>query len=430
MLGINRKLAELEKTGNYIKVGLIGAGQMGRGMISQIENMKGMRVIALADIKLENVQVAYEAAGINPSSIAVAENLEQAEDAIMTQKVVATTNADIVTMIKAVDVIVDATGIPDVGANVASKAIFNKKHVVMLNVETDVTIGPILKKMADAANVVYTGSAGDEPGAIMELYDFAEAVGFEIVALGKGKNNKLNYEANPDSAYEEAKSKSMSPKMLASFQDGTKTMVEMAAVANATGFIPDVAGMHGPTATVAELPAILIPKKDGGIFSNSKVVEYVNGVAPGVFAIITSKSAEINHELQYLKLGSGPYYVLYRPYHLASLETPLSIARAYFYHEPTIASWKGMVAECAAVAKKDLHEGDFLDSIGGFTTYAKILVKEEADKLNAFPIGLVNKNVVMKRNVKKGTIITYQDITQTKLTTIDLLRKLQDTWLS
>ncbi|WP_188455004.1 NAD(P)H-dependent oxidoreductase [Virgibacillus oceani] len=430
MLGINRKLVQLENEGKYIRVGLVGAGQMGRGMVSQIESMKGMRVVALADIALENVKHAYETAGIASSDIIATNNVDEANEVIRDHKVVATTEADLLTKIDEIEVIVDATGIPDVGASVASRAIVNKKHVVMLNVETDVTVGPILKKMADAANVVYTGSAGDEPGAIMELYDFADAVGFEIVALGKGKNNKLNYDANPETAAEEARQKGASPKMLASFQDGTKTMVEMTAVANATGYIPDIAGMHGPSATVDELASLLIPKEDGGIFSRKKVVEYVNGVAPGVFAIITSENEEVNHELQYLKLGDGPYYVLYRPYHLASLETPLSIAKAYLDHTPTIAPWHGMVAESVAVAKKDLNEGESLDGIGGFTAYAKILVKEEARKQNALPIGLVDKNVVMKKSVKKGDIITYDAITQTKRSTIWSLRELQDNWLS
>jgi len=429
MLGINRKLIDLENQGKYIRVGLVGAGQMGRGMVSQIEGMKGIRVVALADIDIENVINAYQKAGIPLSDIVETNEMEAANEAILANQVVATNNANLVTSIHEVDVVVEATGIPNVGATVASKAILNRKHVVMLNVETDVTVGPFLKKMADAVGVVYTGSAGDEPGAIMELFDFADAMGFEVVTLGKGKNNKLNLEANPETAKEEAIQKGASPKMLASFQDGTKTMVEMTAVANATGFVPDIAGMHGPTATVKDLPSILIPNVDGGIFSKKRVVEYVNGVAPGVFAIIKTNSPEVNHELQYLKLGEGPYYVLYRPYHLASLETPLSIAKAYFDGSPTIAPWYGNVAEAVAVAKKDLKEGDYLDGIGGFTTYATILTREDTLKENALPIGLVDQHIVMRKAVNKGDIITYDSIQQTKRSTIWSLRDLQDNGL-
>lgn len=426
MLGLNRKLQALQDEGKTIKVGLVGAGQMGRGMVAQIEGMKGMEVVAIADINIDNVHDAFIKAGKTPKVIAEESELNKANDALDKGKVIATSDSSIVTALEKVDVIVDATGIPDVGANVALQSILNNKDIVMLNVETDVTVGPILKKMADAANVVYTGSAGDEPGSIMELFDFAEAVNFEVVALGKGKNNKINYEANPESAAEEAKEKGASPSMIASFQDGTKTMVEMTAVANATGFLPDKPGMHGPHATLEELDTLLTPEKDGGIFTNKQVVEYVDGVAPGVFAIITSSSDEVNHELQYLRLGKGPYYTLYRPYHLASLETPLSVAKAYFEKTATIAPWKGMVAETVTIAKRDLKNGEQLDGIGGYTVYGRIYEKKEAESLNALPLGLVDGNVYMTKDVKKGEVVTFDDIKQTKQSTIWSLRDMQD----
>ncbi len=426
MIGINRKLAAFQKEGKRIHVGLVGAGQMGRGMVSQIEGMKGMQVSAIADINVEAVKSAFKFAGIEDNKITSASSLEEANQAALNNQVVATNDYTILTKMDSIDVIVDATGVPDVGANVALQSILNKKHIVMLNVETDVTIGPLLYHMATSADVVYTGSAGDEPGSIMELYDFADAINFEIVALGKGKNNPLNLEATPDSVKEIAEAKKANPKMIASFQDGTKTMVEMTAVANATGFVPDKPGMHGVSGTVKDLPKLLIPKEDGGVFSQKKVVEFVNGVAPGVFAIITSSSEEVNEELQYLNLGEGPYYVLYRPYHLASLETPLSVAKAFFDHEPTIAPMNGMVAETVAVAKRDLKKGENLDEIGGYTVYGKIYKKEEAEQLNALPIGLVDRNVVVQKDIKKGEVITYDAVEQTKTSTIWTLRKLQD----
>jgi predicted homoserine dehydrogenase-like protein len=426
MLGINRKLEELQKNGEIIKVGLVGAGQMGRGMISQIESMVGMRVVITADIQVENVTNAYLKSGVAKESIIESNDDIEATKAVKAGKVVATTDSKLVTSLSEVDVVVDATGVPDIGAKIAWDAILNKKHIVMLNVEADVTVGPLLKKMADASGVVYTGSAGDEPGAVMELYDFAEALGFEVVALGKGKNNPLNLEANPDTAAEEATRKGASPKMLASFQDGTKTMVEMTAVANATGFLPDKPGMHGFVGTVAKLPEIFQLKVDGGQVENKKIVEYINGVAPGVFAIISSEKEEVNHEMKYLSMGDGPNYVLYRPYHLTSLETPISIARAHIYKEATIAPWKGLQAETVTVAKKDLAEGQFLDSIGGFTVYGHILSASDATEQNALPLGLVDKNVQLKRAIKKGEVITYDDVVQTQESTIWRLRRMQD----
>ncbi|MEZ0480409.1 NAD(P)H-dependent oxidoreductase [Planococcus sp. SSTMD024] len=426
MLGINRKLEELEKQGKIIKVGLVGAGQMGRGMVSQIENMSGMRVVITADIQLENVVNAYLKAGVADGDIVKTNEPEKAAEAIRSGKVAATTDAHLVTSLPGVDVVVDATGVPDIGAKIAWDAILNKKHIVMLNVEADVTIGPLLMKMADASGVVYTGTAGDEPGAVMELYDFADALGFEVVALGKGKNNPLNLAANPDTAAEEAARKGASAKMLASFQDGTKTMVEMTAVANATGFLPDTPGMHGFVSDVKGLPEIFKLKEDGGQVSNKKIVEYINGVAPGVFAIIASEKEEVNHEMQYLSMGEGPNYVLYRPYHLTSLETPISIARAYIYNEATIAPWKGLQAETVTVAKTDLQEGQFLDSIGGFTVHGSILSAAEAKQKNALPLGLVDRHVQLKRPVQKGEIITYDDVVQTQESTIWRLRRIQD----
>ncbi|TBL81676.1 NAD(P)H-dependent oxidoreductase [Paenibacillus thalictri] len=410
MLGLNRKLAELHRNGGYIRVGLIGAGQMGRGMISQIEAMLGMRVVITADLFTDNIKKAYTKAGVDPSQIKETNDRDIAEKAIAAGYVVATSDAEMVPHLDQVDVIVDATGITNIGAKIAWNAIVNKKHIVMLNVETDVTVGPLLKKMAEAAGVVYTGSAGDEPGAIMELYDFADAIGFEIVALGKGKNNPLNVHANPDTAAEEAKQKGASPKMLASFQDGTKTMVEMTAVANATGFVPDVQGMHGIKATVQELPGLLKLKQDGGILNRKRVVEYVNGVAPGVFAIISSDKKEVHEELKYLKMGDGPNYVLFRPFHLTSLETPLSIAKAYFHKEATIAPYAGLVAETVSVAKKTLKPGDVLDGIGCFTAYGRIMTAEDQRKTGALPLGLIGPNIRLKREVAQDQLITFDDI--------------------
>ncbi|MDQ0298905.1 putative homoserine dehydrogenase-like protein [Salibacterium salarium] len=426
MLGINRKLQKLQAEDKYIKVGLIGAGQMGRGMISQIEGMKGMKVVATADIQVSNVVNAYENADIPSADIVQTEIESEAIRAIENGKVVASSDSKQVASMAPVDVVVDATGIPNVGAEIAWEAILNKKHIVMLNVEADVTVGPVLKKLADSAGVVYTGSAGDEPGAVMELYDFADALGFEVVALGKGKNNPLNIEANPSTAAEEAQKVGASPKMLASFQDGTKTMVEMNAVANATGFAPDQSGMHGFKASVDELADIFQLKENGGELNSTEIVEYVQGVAPGVFAIISSSNAEVHEELKYVKLGNGPHYTLYRPYHLTSLETPLSVAKAYFDQEATIAPHYGCQGETIAVAKKDLKEGEYLDSIGGYSVYGTLMKKKQAEASNGFPIGLVDSNVKVLRDVKKGETLTYNDIEQTKESTIWRLRMLQD----
>ncbi|HHW01954.1 MAG TPA: NAD(P)-dependent oxidoreductase [Thermoanaerobacterales bacterium] len=426
MLNLNTRLKQLEESGKKINIGLVGAGQMGRGMTSQMFCMKGIRPAVISDINLDNAKKAYTLAGINSDDIAVAKTPSEAEEAMSRNKYVVTDNFEVVTKALPVDVVIDATGVPEVGAEIALESIYNGKHIVMLNVETDVTVGPILKKMADSAGVVYTVSAGDEPGAIKELYDFADGMGFEVVVAGKGKNNPLNLDANPDTVREKAEAQKMNPKMLASFVDGTKTMVEMTAVSNAIGFLPTKRGMIGPKATVKELPKLLSLKEEGGILERYQVVEYINGIAPGVFVIVRTNLPAILEEMAYLSMGEGPNYVLYRPYHLTSIETPLSAARAYIYHEPTIAPKGAPVSETVTVAKKDLKAGEHLDGIGGFTIYGVIDTYENARKQNALPIGLVNKNVVLKKDVKKGETITYDMVTLDESSLILQLRRMQE----
>lgn len=427
MLGLNEKLRELEANNAHIRVALVGAGQMGKGMISQIMLMNGMIPSLVIDINLENAIQSFTLAGIPKEDIVIANTLEEINVAIEKNKYVVSENAEFASKANLVDVVVDATGVPEVGAKVAMDTIFNKKHIVMLNVETDVVIGHILNKLAKNAGVVYTGTAGDEPGAVKELYDFADALGFDIVAIGKGKNNPVNLEANPDNVREQALKSGVSPKMLTSFKDGTKTMVEMTAMANATGFIPDVRGGHGVSATVNELPGIYRLKEDGGILNQYKIVDYVNGVAPGVFIIVTSKLPQVHHEMQYLSMGPGPNYVLYRPYHLTSLETPLTVARAAIYNEPTIVPLDGEpVAETITVAKRDLKAGERLDGIGGFTVYGSIETYKKAKEERLLPIGLVNENTVVKRDIKKGEFLTYDMVELDTNTLIYKLRQLQE----
>lgn len=427
MLGINRKLQKLESENQSIKVALVGAGQMGKGMVSQMLLMKGIEPSIVIDINIENAIESFTLAGVSKNDIIISNSLRDINLAIEKGKYVVSDNAEYASRVNLVDVVVDATGMPDVGARVAMDAIFNKKHIVMLNVETDVVVGPILKKLADNAGVIYTGTAGDEPGAVMELYDFADGAGFDVLVIGKGKNNPINLESNPDNIREQAIKSGVSPRMLTSFKDGTKTMVEMAAMANATGFVPDVVGGHGPNGKVEDLTKIYKLKEDGGILNKYRIVDYVNGIAPGVFVIVTSKLPQVHHEMEYLSMGSGPNYVLYRPYHLTSLETPLTVARAVIYNEPTIVPMEGKpIAETITVAKKDLQIGDKLDGIGGYTVYGSIETYENAKEKNLLPIGLINSNTVLKRDVKKGELITYDMVELDKSTLIYKLRQLQE----
>ncbi|MCL2601244.1 MAG: hypothetical protein FWD91_00365, partial [Treponema sp.] len=204
--------------------------------------------------------------------------------------------------------------------------------------------------------------------------------------------------------------------------------VEMTAMANATGFLPDVMGAHGPSAQVKELPDLLSLKSEGrgGILSSYRTIEYINGITPGVFIIIASHLPCINHEFEYLHMGSGPNYVLYRPYHLCSLETPLTVAKACIDQVPTIVPRFGLVAETATIAKRDLKAGENLDGIGGFTIRGTFVSAKEAKAKNMLPMGLVNKKTQVLRDIKKGELITYADVKLDESSLMIQLRKLQD----
>lgn len=426
MLNMNQKLLAREEQGKIIKTGIVGAGQMGRGMVTQMVLMKGIMPAIVSDIKVENAVNAFKYAGVDASDIVVVDSLAKANEMMEKGKYVATGDANLVSQVNLTECVIDATGVPDVGAKVATDALNNKKHVVMLNVETDVVIGPYLKKLAEKQGVIYTGSAGDEPGAVMELYCFAKAMGLEVKVMGKGKNNKLARDCNPDTVKEEADRRVMSPKMLCAFKDGTKTMVEMTAMSNATGLIPDVIGGHGIASDVKGLNEKFKLKADGGILNKHGVIEFVNGIAPGVFVTVSTENKEIAYQMSYHSMGSGPLWTLYRPYHLCNLETPLTVAKAIIDGEPTIVPIDGLVSECITVAKTDLKAGQTIDGIGGYTTYGSIATIQESDANGYVPYGLVTNKAKMKKDCKKGQLITFDMIELDTSTLIYRLRKEQD----
>jgi len=426
MLDLNRKLAKLEAEGKHIKVAIIGAGQMGRGMVSQMYNMKGMLPTIVIDLDLDAAKYAFTKAGVSDADIVYATNALEANLAIEQGKSIICSDYKVACETKLIDVVVDATGGVEIGADIAFNTILNKKHIVMLNAETDSVVGPILNKLAKDAGVIFTGSAGDEPGAVMELFDFADAMGFEIRVVGKGKNNQLDFDCNPDTVREEAERRGVSPHMLTSFKEGTKTMVEMALMCNATGFVPDVRGGHGIESDVDSLPQKYMLKEEGGILNNYGVVDFVNGIAPGVFVIVTHKLEEVQHEMEYLSMGSGPNYVLYRPYHLCSLETPLSVALAVIENKATVVPKGGLVAEVMTIAKKDLKAGDYMDGYGEYTCYGMLEKYETAKELNAVPIGMISNQTKILKDIKKGDIITFDMVEINKESTLWHLRKLQE----
>jgi predicted homoserine dehydrogenase-like protein len=327
-------------------------------------------------------------------------------------------------------VVIDATGKPGVAADYDLIAMEHGKHLVMMNVEADVTIGPYLKKEADRLGVIYSVGAGDEPSSCMELIEFVSALGLPIVAAGKGKNNPLWHDATPDDYREEAIRRNMNPRMLVEFVDGSKTMVEMCAIANATGLVPDVPGMHGPKADRDDMAKVLIPREDGGILHKMGVVDYTvgKGVAPGVFVIVKAEHPRIIERMDDLHIGHGPYYSFFRPYHLTSLEVPLTAARIMLYGKPDMVPLPQPVAEVCAVAKRDLKPGETFDAIGETCYRSYTMTIGDARKYHAIPVGLLEGGKVTAP-VRKGELLTVANSQPDTSTRLFALRQRQDQML-
>src|SRR4029453_7477866 len=358
----SRLRARERELGRPVRIGLAGAGQMGMGFVAQVQRIPGMETAAIADVLPGRPQQAFAQAGIN--GVVEGDDTDKLAQAVVDGRPVGLPDARMLIDLP-VDVVVDATGVPDVGAFLSYSALLGGKDVASLNAEADVTIGLLLSRVAHSSGQVYALCKGEEPVEVKELFDYVTDIGFEVVCAGKGKNNPLQPHATPDSVAEEAAVKHMNPKMLASFVDGSKTMIECASMANATGLELSRRGMYGPDTTVPELANTFRPAADGGILDRPGVVDYATGpVAPGVFIVGRTDHPTVLEEMAYLSMGPGPYYAFYRPYHLASLEAPLTVARAALDRVSTLepVAWK---AEVVTTAKRDLRPGDQIDGIGG-----------------------------------------------------------------
>ena len=418
-------LRKREAEGRQIRVGLVGCGQMGSGLVHVTRRMDGLETFAIADIDASRPKKVLESLGIPADRIVFTNNASEAEDVVRQGKYLITEDTLLLPQLESIEAVIDATGITDVGAKVAWTGITNGKAVVMLNVETDVTVGVLLDRMARRTGSVYTVAAGDEPAVCKMLYDFSKTMGFEVVCLGKGKNNPINYEITPEMCREEAESKEMNPKMLSSFIDGTKTMVEMAAVSNATGLLPDVPGMHGPKVELDDLKKVYIPKSDGGILSKSGCVDYSTGkIAPGVFVIVTTDEPRIINDMKFVSMGPGPYFLFYRPYHLCNIETPIAVAEAVIYKEVTVTA-KDMYSEVVPHAKRDIKVGEIMGSIGSADFYNKIYTFKEARSKKAIPMGLATGGKAI-REIKKGEMFTEDNFAPDVSTFVYKLRMMQD----
>jgi predicted homoserine dehydrogenase-like protein len=426
LTGLARDLARRADEGRPVRIGVIGSGEMGTDLVTQGMLMKGIEVCAVSTRRPHTAREAIRIAYGDEAKAREAATASAVTQAIEAKKIAITSNELLVTN-PLIDVVIDATGKPGVAADFDLMAMENGKHLVMMNVEADVTIGAFLKKEADRLGVVYSVGAGDEPSSCMELIEFATALGYTIVSAGKGKNNPLNHDAIPDDYREEATRRNMNPRMLVEFVDGSKTMVEMAAIANATGLVPDVPGMHGPKADRDDMVKVLIPREDGGILHKKGVVDYTigKGVAPGVFVIVEATHPRIIERMDDLHIGKGPYYSFFRPYHLTSLEVPLTAARIALYGRPDMVPLPTPVAEVCAVAKRDLAAGETFDAIGETCYRSWTMTVAEARARRAVPVGLLEGGKVLKP-VSKGELLTTANATPDTTTNLFRLRQKQD----
>jgi predicted homoserine dehydrogenase-like protein len=428
MIGLHEELRQRQASGEPVRVGLIGAGQMGTDVVATTSVMQGMRIIVTADIDLDRARDAYRIGQVD-GDVVVVDSAEEADAAVAAGKRVAVADFRIVTDMRSVDVMLESTGVPEVGATAAMRSARRGHDLAMMNVETDITVGPILDWYARRKGVIYALAAGDEPAACKELYDLAVAMGFTVVAAGKGKNNPLDRHATPTDAAvrDEAARRGLSPNMLIEFVDGSKTMIEMAAVSNATGLVPDVRGMHGPVTDRDHLAETFRLEQDGGLLQRNGVVDYgVGHVAPGVFLIVRTDHPRLREAMVLRDMGQGPYYTLFRPFHLCSIEVPLTCAMLAIRRRSNMAPLDRLVSEVFAVAKRDLAAGETLDAIGGTTYYSLIDTYEAARAEQLLPVGLA-KGARLRHDIAIDQPIGIADVDLAP-STVQQLRQLQDRW--
>ena len=445
---ISQLLAQREAESNPIRVGIVGTGKFGAGLVAQISQMKGMVTAAIADINARNARYAYTSSGADSQEIRTAETGHELEDAVGAGKPVIVEDGMALTDCESIDVIVEATGLPEVGARHAFRALSNGKHVVMVNVEADVTVGPFLRRTADAAGAVYTMVDGDQPAVTWNIIEWARSLGLEIVAAGRGTVYYADdFEGTPETAAarfgfteEHIERRTINLKMFNSFRDGTKAQVEMTALANAAGLEPDVRGMHEPSVNLEDIPVRFSLREEGGLLSRHGVVELANSVGEdgvsmlpnplkmGVFAVVRSEHPFTREDLAYNGChvgGDGRNFLLYRPYHLVAVPAPLSIARAVLLNTSNGSCAPTATAECITVAKRALRAGEELDGGGGYTVVGQCEKALAARQQGLLPLGLAD-GAILKRGIAKGEAIGYEDVSLNEGSFVLKMRRLQD----
>jgi len=385
---------------------MVGAGATGRAIALQLGTpVPGIRLVAIANRTIEHAERAFREAGIT-NWLRVC-SAREAECAIARGLPVLTDDPSLLTACDAIDLLVEVTGSVEPAARLVLQAFDHGKHVVLVNAELDSFIGPILKVKADQAGVVVTHTDGDEPGVAMTLLRYLRSLGLHPVAAGNLKG-MMDYYRNPDTQRAFAEKNDQDARKVTSFADSTKLSMEATVLANATGFHAGRRGMYGPSCKDVREMANLLPPDQ---MLSTGLVDYALGAAPytGAFVIVHEDLPLKKVQLAYYKLGDGPFYVFYTPFHLPHIQIASTIGRAVIHRDPTVAPAAGPVCEVVTIAKRDLKAGERIDGIGGFCVYGLIENSAAARAIAALPIAL-SEGCVMRQDVSKDQVLTFADV--------------------
>ncbi len=401
-------LSRLKSLSAPIRVGIIGAGHTGKALLYQCGITPGIQCVAIADIKIDKALAACSAFGHGHR---LADRPGDLHDTIAEGRVAVSQDGELVAGCESVDVLIESSSAVGGGGHFAAVALENRTHVVMMNAESDLIFGPYLMSLAQKNGVVYTTCDGDQPGVIKRLVDEVTLWGFELVMAGNIKGF-LNRYADPTNIIPEADKRFLDYKMCTAYTDGTKLSVEMALVANALGLETDVPGMHGPRAKDL-LEVFELFDLDRMTERRGAVVDYVLGSKPygGVFVIARSDHPFQQAMMDYFpsRMGTGPYYVFNRPYHLCHVEAMQCVAEAFLDQETLLQPTAGFRTNVYAYAKRDLHKGDTLDGIGGYACYGQIENCSDNETRGGLPICLADE-VTLKRDIAKDQKVFMEDI--------------------
>jgi len=422
-------LKKREAINRPVRIGVIGAGTFSSAFLNQVRRVPGMKVVSIADLEGEKAKRACVTAGWPEAAVGDAHSPSGINEGAARGKVMVTERAD--DLINAdLEVVVEATGVTEAGTYHAWNALEAGKHVVMANVETDVLLGPVLKKKADDRGLVYSMAYGDQPGIICEMVDWARTIGLEVVCAGKGTRYQPEYRySTPETVWkyfgfteEQILGGNYNAQMYNSFLDSTKSCIEMCALSNATGLIPQTCGLQFPPVGPKDLPRVLKPKAAGGLLDHSGTVEIVasenrdgttinDHLRWGVYIVFKAGTDLIRRFLtmhDFLRDGSGEYGAVYRPFHLIGIELGISVASAALRGEAT-GSAEDFIADVASIAKKDLKPGDVLDGEGGYTVFGRLMTSQESLRNRYLPMGL-SRGARMIKTLPKDSFVTYHDV--------------------